>query len=219
MALTGSDRHRLWLLAVLAAGAGCASINYAPRVVSVGTGEYRDTRGLDEKAANVSAAEAARVKVYFDGLPDGMTSQNGKLVWDPARYEVVGRVGVTIKNPGFANVGWGFYDYAQDQSWRKAYCWWQVPLSWLTIGIWAILPLYYPCWVLPESDPAVRKDRIVQSVRRAAYALGADVVVMGTTNLFGTGPMLLGADGGTAFRTKSPARLPGLPGPPGPGGP
>jgi hypothetical protein len=215
-----ASMKRLWLLAVVvASGAGCASVNYAPRIVSVGTGEYRDTRALDQKAAKVSAAEAARVKVFFDDLPDGMTSQNGRLVWDEARYEVVGRVGVTPQSAGFSNVAWGFYDYAPDQSWRKGYCWWQVPLGWLTIGIWAITPFYAPCWVLPESDPAVRKERIVQSIRRAGFALGADLVVMGTTNLFGAGPMLIGAHGGTAFRAKAPGSLPPLPRAPAPHSP
>jgi hypothetical protein len=207
VAFTWSGSGQLGLAAVfVACGMGCASINYAPRVLSVGVGEYRDTQALDEKAARVPAADAARVKVYIDGLPEGMTVQNGRLVVDPERYEVLGRVGVTVRSPGFANIGWGFYDYAPDQSWRKAYCWWQVPLSWVTIGIWAILPPYYPCWVLPESDPAVRKARRVQAIRRAAHALGADLVVMGTQFVLGLdAPFLLGGDDGTAFRTRRPA--------------
>ncbi len=39
----------------------------------------------------------------------------------------------------------GFYEYNADESLRRGYCYWQVPLHWLTLGLWYVVPTDYPC--------------------------------------------------------------------------
>lgn len=72
-------------------------------------------------------------------------------------HEVVTWVQLTfplLENPG--RVFW-FIRYRPEQRWRKGYCYWQVPLLWVTLGAWHIVPLHYVCPVAPWHVGALRE--------------------------------------------------------------
>jgi hypothetical protein len=73
----------------------------------------------------------------------------------------------------------GFYDY--NESWRNGFCYWQVPLHWLTLGIWYIIPTDYPCDIYEGRSVEAtneRKRRVIKTLQRAAKATDADLVVL-----------------------------------------
>jgi hypothetical protein len=57
-------------------------------------------------------------------------------------------------------------------------CDWQVPLSWATLTLWSALsPTYIPCRV-GYGTIDTRREAILESLRKAAKAVGGDVVVV-----------------------------------------
>jgi hypothetical protein len=167
---------------------GCASVTFAPAVKSVG--EYRDMSSTAATAEELPRGKAEDVKVMIGSIPPGMTVENDVLKVDPEQYEVLGRVEAHLNNPLTANLGFWVYDYAPAERWRVAYCAWQVPLSWVTLSLWAWLsPVHYPCKALMGDDEK-RTAGIVETLKRAGKALGADLVVVpgigGTTVISGT---------------------------------
>lgn len=184
---------------------GCASLSFKPGVQSIG--EYRDTSAVAEKADAMAVADAADVKVLLEALPDGMSIKDNDIQFDSSRYDLLGKVSAQYNYPGWAALGMWFYDYNEDEKWRSGLCSWQVPLSWLTIGMWAVLsPLAYPCKPAAGSDEA-RRAHIVQALQKATKALGGNLVVVAG---FGGLNFIHGASGlGYAFRVKhGPSAVP-----------
>ena len=74
---------------------------------------------------------------------------------------------------------------APHQRWRRGLCYWQVPIAWLTLGIWHLVPLYYPCipaiWhtgALREVAGEEKRIAILRSGLRAeACRLGATAII------------------------------------------
>ena len=118
------------------------------------------------------------VKVLIGTIPPGMRVDRDMLVVDPDAYEILGRVEANLNNPLTANLGLWIYDYAPGERWRTGYCAWQVPLSWVTFTLWAwVSPTHYPCKATMGSDEE-RTASIVETLKRAGKALGADLVVV-----------------------------------------
>jgi hypothetical protein len=166
---------------------GCASLTFSPNVKSVG--EYKNMSVASEEAKEMTDTKAKEVKVLVGTIPEGMDLDHETLRVDPAKYELLGRVEANLNNPLAANMGLWVYDYARDERWRLGYCAWQVPLSWMTLTLWAWLsPTHYPCKATMGDDEA-RTANIVETLRRAGKALGADLVVVpaigGTTVISG----------------------------------
>ncbi len=77
--------------------------------------------------------------------------------------------------------GFWFYDYPEDESFRNVYGNVQVPLSWATLLIWSVLPFFAPCRVVETDlpgDVAARRMRIVATLRKAAKAAGANLLIV-----------------------------------------
>ena len=167
----------------------CASTTFSPAVKSVG--EYRDMTRYAASAEEIPPGQAADVKVLVGSIPSGMSLEGGMLKVDPEQYDLLGRVEAHLNNPLTANLGLWVYDYAPGERWRVGYCAWQVPLSWVTLTLWALLvPLHYPCKAV-MGDEETRTATIVETLRRAGKALGADLVIVpagigGTTVISGT---------------------------------
>ncbi len=193
---------------------GCASANYAPVVTPAG--EYRDAHGLADRAESYSWAEVDDVRVFLGTLPEGVQLHDGKISVDAARYEVLGEVTAAPKGSGFARMNVWFYDYPEDESWRKGLCYWQTPLVWVTLGIYLFVsPFNYPCWVVDgsgASDIEDRKHRIIETLRKGTKALGGNMLVVtglgsttfvaaGSSQVLGGVEMTHGA--GIALRAKS----------------
>ena len=163
-------------IALLATSTGCASLAFKPAVES--TGEYRNLSAHTQKAEELTSEEAEDVKVMVGQLPAGMAVKDGTLDYDHERYELLGRVSAQYKDPSAVNLGLWFYDYKAGERWRTGLCAWQVPLSWVTLMLWSwVSPSYYPCRV-SVGEPEERRDAIVETLRRAAKATGANLVVV-----------------------------------------
>lgn len=97
------------------------------------------------------------------------------------RIRILGKVRADMDGNWFESAV-GFYNYIEEESWRKAYCYWQKPLVWLTLTAWALyVPAYYPCMVGEgNSTPSVaaREARIIATLQKATKAMGGNLVVV-----------------------------------------
>lgn len=158
---------------------GCASQSYSPRIDYIGA--YRDAESVNELAESVSDREAADVPVLLNELPSGVSSVDGKIAVSPESQWIL--VAEATADPNGGPRFWfrQFYDYNDDESWRKGFCYWQVPLHWVTLGLWFLVPTDYACNV--SEDRSVqsankRKERVVRTLQRAAKATHSDLVVL-----------------------------------------
>jgi hypothetical protein len=153
---------------------GCATTTFAPEVESVG--DFRDMSAARDAAEDLEPSQAKDVVAISGTLPEGIELRDGTLHVDPERYEVLGKVSASENNAGNALFGVWVYPYAEGETWRYGYCGWQVPLSWVTLSLWAWLsPLHYPCKVA-MGEPQARREQIVKTLQRATKALGGDTV-------------------------------------------
>lgn len=81
---------------------------------------------------------------------------------------------------------------------RKLYCYPQTPLTWVTLGLWAlVVPLNYPCW-----GQSLTREEGLGLVRSAARAAEADVVLL--TGLSADDKFFYGAAGFLLRSTEMP---------------
>lgn len=132
-------------LSGLAAGTSCATLNYEATHRESQTSMQGDTYPgdiyFDERLEEVA--------LYTSVPSDGefiYDEEAGTLMATPeSGHQVLERVQLqfpTMENPLKLI---GFIKYRPEQRWRKGLCYWQVPLFWITLGAWAIVPLNYPC--------------------------------------------------------------------------
>jgi hypothetical protein len=155
---------------------GCASLAFKPEIQSVG--EYKNTSAISQQAGDMPNDSAADIKVLVETLPEGMSVKEGQLIFDHERFEMLGKVSADYRDPSGINLGWWFYHYQDKDSWRNGLCAWQVPLSWVTLSMWAwFVPTYYPCRVhFGEEDE--RRASIIETMQRATKALGGNLVIV-----------------------------------------
>lgn len=174
-----SATTRLALLATLSLGlatTGCGTVAFKPSVQSVG--EYKNTAKAASAAEDMDPHVADDVKVLVETLPEGMALKDGQILIDHDRYEMLGKVSATYKDPGAVNMGLWFYGYKDTEKWRTGFCAWQVPLSWVTLTMWSwFVPTYYPCRVAAGNEEERRAD-IVETLQKATKALGGNLVVV-----------------------------------------
>jgi hypothetical protein len=175
-----SSSTSLLLFLACAAGAlgttGCASLTFKPGAQAVG--EYKNTARAAYDADAMKEHSAEDVKVLVEALPEGITVKDGVFSYDRDQYEMLGKVSADYKNPTLPIMGFWVYDYKEGEKWRYGLCTWQVPLSWVTLTLWAwVSPTYYPCRVGMGSDEERRAD-IVETLQRATKALGGNLVVV-----------------------------------------
>lgn len=118
-------------------------------------------KGADGKM-QVSVAQIA-------GSPVKITKFDNSINW--GAY-------VTADESFLDGLGWRFYPYREDESWRKGYCYWQVPLNWVTIFVWAQLPLYWTCKPSAPSDQGLREKLIAQQAQKIAVTTGSEAVIV-----------------------------------------
>jgi hypothetical protein len=173
---------------------GCASTTFATKIESIG--EFRDPAPLVEQARQMSNADAVGVKAYMGGnYPEGISFQDSKIIADPSRFQLLGAVEARQNDGLLAGLGWWIYDYREDERWRVGYCAWQVPLGWVTVGLWGLVPIHYPCGVLQGTEED-RRAEIVRTLQKATKSLGGDVLVVTHFGIL-HGP--LGADAASEY--------------------
>jgi hypothetical protein len=141
---------------------------------------------------DIKISEASKAIEVYEELEDvpGFTfdEKQGLLIAEAGSgHEVLTRVGLVF--PGMENPGMAFWfrKYRPEQRWRKGLCYWQVPLAWLTLGIWKVVPLGYPC------DPVIwhtgglrkiggrdqRRALLRHGLQIEAERLGGDAIMLG----------------------------------------
>jgi hypothetical protein len=144
------------------------------------------------------------VSISNSHLPRGIVISGGKAIISPAfPYEILGEVHTETNGEfaiGIANahgVPLYFYPYSEDEGWKNPFCHIQVPLAWVTLAIWTLVPTYWPCRTLDSNgadDVDARKMRIVNTLKKATKAMG------GTHLLFvGEYPLVLQTTQGVAY--------------------
>ena len=158
---------------------GCAGVVTSAHPVTFTT--FGDAETIAERQKDVlnrfQAARAkppedkiAEVKILQDALPDGLEVKGGTISVKEGFPHVV--LGKFTLRAGSASPFW-FGDY--DAGWRKGYCYPQVPLTWVTLGIWGTLvPLSYPCW---SGGGTLSRELAIQQMKTLAWAAGANLVV------------------------------------------
>jgi hypothetical protein len=91
---------------------------------------------------------------------------------------------------------------------RKIACWPQVPLTWLTLGIWMIIPTSYFCWSKTPDD----KDHWIAWVKQIVDSAGGNLGVV----TFGPKPNSIDEAKGYVLKVTNPKAPPQGPPPPPP---
>lgn len=113
-------------------------------------------------------ADDAPIEIFVGKIPAGLTLKEHVIYVDEgAPYEILGRATVVLNSGSAAT----FPDYKD--GWRKPLCYWQAPLTWVTLGIWMLIPLNYPCGV-PTYLP---KEKVLAVTRNLVRELGGSFFV------------------------------------------
>ena len=90
----------------------------------------------------------------YQKTPKGVRiSKKGRVLIKNKKYRYLGKVYAQYNEPTL----FGLYKYPEDQNWRTNYCHFQSVFAWVTLGVWGLMPTYYPCYV---SDNSNDKDDI-----------------------------------------------------------
>ncbi|AYV57501.1 hypothetical protein EFP84_10815 [Leptospira kmetyi] len=142
-------------------------------------GQVVDTTAMTTEAEKLKLADVADVNAFVLEVPPGISWDGNTLHYDEKKWEVLGTVHSDYNQD--SHLFW-FYDYVEEESWKKSYCYWQVPINWVTLGIWAFTPLYYPCIVRESKDDVQaennRKLRITNSLKKITKVAGGDTVLV-----------------------------------------
>lgn len=179
---------RFMLLAAVAClgATACATPSFEVRVSHYGTVDPMRDQRVAEEAQDLPWDADYAVKVVQGKLPEGLELRGSTLEVKAGfteRYEVIGEVRSQHRmNPtaSYALATWWYIDmHDKHSSFRDGYCKAQMPLRLLTLGIWSLFsPFNWPCQVLYSTD---RDDNFVihiQELKRAATAMGANLLVL-----------------------------------------
>lgn len=164
----------------------CATPSFEVRVNHYGTVDPARDRRVAEAAQDLPWDEEYAVTVVQGKLPEGLTLKGRTLeIAAPykGRYEVIGELRSQHRmNPtaSYALSTWWFIDmHDQHSGFRNVFCKAQMPLRLLTLGIWSLFsPLSWPCQVVYSLDHDDNFAIHVQELKRAATAMGANLIVL-----------------------------------------
>ncbi len=164
---------------------GCATVPAGLRATV-----FRDGQpDPDEDDRIVELAEnggrrASAVTVYSGKLPQGLelTESGSKLIVEKgfeSHFQVLGTAESDFtKGLGSGTLNNLFWTWNYKEGWRKALCYWQVPLKIATIGVWNLIPLQYPCIATLPSQEKDRQKVHLANLRSLAVAMGGNMVVL-----------------------------------------
>ena len=168
---------------------GCASLHPRAQATSARIDFFGEASEADEAQTKYKEAVKAELEKLEEpsdlaGLSKNVTVLEKTL---PAGVEVTNDVIKTAPDSGLTVVGtirmspataspYWFSDYSSTG--RKVACYWQTPLSWVSLGLWAIfVPTAYPCWgkgITPAEGYGL--------LRAHAEAAGANLVILQEIN-------------------------------------
>jgi len=179
-------RFALVALGLSALFCGCATIH--PKIEVRHFGRLDPDRDAQVATLATSSRKAGtpvdQVEVVAGTLPTGLAlEENGtKLVASAggqADFEVLGEVEVDfapmVQGAFFRNFYW---TWGYGEGWRKGLCYPQAPLKLLTLGLWTILPLAWPCMASAPGDATERERALVKSIKHGVAAMGGNLAVV-----------------------------------------
>ncbi len=156
--------------------AGCAVPSY-----SVKTWKFKGSRGY-------TSVPSRSVKVVFNDLPDGLSlDRSGEIlrISDEfsGRYKIVGAVLIKPKftPPDLRLRQMLWYvplDRSRHSAARRVFCAAQAPFRALTLGLWNIVPLNYPCFASYPKEGNKNLGVQLKNLKKAAARLGGNLVVV-----------------------------------------
>lgn len=162
--------------------AACASPGVHIKYFDTGT---RAPKEVEKRARATPLEDTHGLKIYEHRLPRGFSFKKKdpfiELNYDQLKFEKVAHFKTDAQIKWYDYAGFTFYSYDWPESARAYYCYPQVPLVWLTLAAWNLIPLHYPCNPLPDLDLSVSEDnRNIQMpfIKRIATALFATHIVI-----------------------------------------
>ncbi|MDP3499049.1 MAG: hypothetical protein Q8S33_01900 [Myxococcales bacterium] len=157
-------------------------INYEPYGEAVDARakaqEFKKTLAstLEPVELEEAAGLAKSVRILERSLPPGVSLEKGLITTTPESHlQVLGTASFSFTTSNFLpilSLLW-FRDYSS--AGRKALCYPQVPLNWVTLGIWgSLIPTSIPCAV----GMGFPIDEAYGVIRAAAVAAGATMVLI-----------------------------------------
>lgn len=164
----------------------CATGPYGVTVMRAGNYNPDRNEATAEAAKELPWDDTYPVDVVVDTLPEGIKLDGQNLLVDAAlkdRYAYLGRINSFQEDNRFTaaakSVWWYESLHPRHSAARDVYCKVQTPLRTLTLGIYSLLvPLDWPCWVLYSADRDKNLRIHAQELKRAATAMGANLVVL-----------------------------------------
>lgn len=164
--------------------AACATMPPAVHVKTIGRVQPAWEQRVSKLATHPRklAEQAETVAVYLGALPTGLSlAPDGSLLLSPGaqrKYQLLGEIRADYHshtNEGWKNVLWTWEHKSQR---RDALCAVQAPLKLLTLGLWNILPIAWPCMAEVPDEPHLRRRDLVDGIKRGTKALGGDFAVL-----------------------------------------
>lgn len=161
------------LVTLLACLGACAPLRSEPSFQRTGNADPSSDRGVIARFEGSSTDQEPRARVFLDAIPEGIAAQNGALVVIPGyAHQVIGTFTLGPQDGTFWMWLARFFDY--EDGWRRGLCYPQVPLEWVSLGLWTAVPTSYACHPTASRD----KVNIVRDVKLLAVAAGADGALM-----------------------------------------
>ncbi len=168
---------KIYLILSVLILSGCAKLSYKPKFF---VNNPKESRALETLAAKLTWEKSEDIRVFHEQLPKGLTrNKKGKIrVLKSSKYRYLGKVYAQYNKPELI----GFYDYAEDQDWRRGVCHFQQPFGWITLGVWYLLPTYWPCFVSDSSndEDAIkqRRERMTKTMKKMVKAMGGHILII-----------------------------------------
>ncbi len=176
----------LSIISLLSVVWACAPLPAKIEVRPFGVVDVEKERAFSEKASEIK--DTSDVMVVSGQFPEGLTlmEQGTKVVVASGyeqKYQILGDVEADFFKgvSQFRSLLWT-YDYKDN--WRQNYCLVQAPFKLVTLGIWTLLPIAWPCVASAPSDPLDRKQALIEDLKKATKALGGNLLILsGSTDL------------------------------------
>jgi hypothetical protein len=173
------------LLAAQLLGA-CATAPFTVSINHAGRFDPAKDAAAEARAKALPWDGQYAVDLYLNSVPEGLELEGTTLKVRPGqqdRYTILGTVKSEHETSAIGATARGAFWYEtmheQHSRARDIFCKVQTPLRTLTLGAWWLLsPTSWPCWVTYPLDSKSNLELHAQELRRAAAAMGANMVVV-----------------------------------------
>lgn len=174
-------KSQSYLVAALSvACVGCYAPAYRNTVHVFGSVDLERDEQIATRAEQLAwDGDYRHVRMLIGTTPEGIGLAEGgtQIVVAPGyedRYAVLGSATSEMPFVRLQALFWYASMHDSEGTFLPAWCSWQAPLRVLTLGLWSLVPLNYPCF--PSDDPDPRLHAV--ELRRMASAMGGNLVII-----------------------------------------